>query len=357
VRGVFLSRLALGGIVIAAILTAGWLLYPGLAVIADRTPAFYPAVIATGGVVMLMLACILWIEDRALRHEWMLRAMDLAGLEFLLPESLLQRIIGSIPDPLEWLCQPLWRTRIGHALQAEWIDSSLGTAGSRYLVLLAAAGTCGCLLGMRIGGPLLGFSFALVLPLLPRTLVANRAQAERRRFGEQLPQLLELLSSGMAAGMSLQQAVKFSRDELKEPARTDITKLIVRLELGWTVDRALESLARERNEEGLHLAVEGMILQRQFGGNVVSMLKEIGGLLRERLELEQEVRAISSQGRLSGIVIGALVPASAAFLLAFNPRYIDILFETLVGQALIVLTIILQLAGWAVISRMMAIRV
>lgn len=233
----------------------------------------------------------------------------------------------------------------------------MGKAGSRYVGLLATAGAFGYLLGMRIGGPLLGFSFALVLPLLPRALVAGRAQAERRKFGEQLPQLLELLASGMAAGMSFQQAVKFCRNELKEPALTEITKLVVRLELGWTVDNALESLDRESDEEGLHLALEGLILQRRFGGNAVRMLKEISSLLRERVELEREVRAISTQGRLSGVVIGALVPASAAFLLAFNPRYIDILFETLIGQALIVLAIILQLAGWAIISRMMRIRV
>jgi tight adherence protein B len=99
-----------------------------------------------------------------------------------------------------------------------------------------------------------------------------------------------------------------------------------------------------------------LILQRKFGGDMVQMLGETSALLRERLELEREVRAITTQGRLSGIVIAALVPVSAGFLLAFNPRYIDVLFDNLLGQGLVILALALQLIGWAIISRLVRIR-
>jgi tight adherence protein B len=67
---------------------------------------------------------------------------------------------------------------------------------------------------------------------------------------------------------------------------------------------------------------------------------------------KREVRAVTAQGRLSGWVVGGLVPASAVILLLSNPRYIDVLFNTLPGQALLVLALLLQLVGWLIISRL-----
>jgi tight adherence protein B len=86
------------------------------------------------------------------------------------------------------------------------------------------------------------------------------------------------------------------------------------------------------------------------------MLDDAAALLRDRHELEREVRAITAQGRLSGAIVAGLVPVSAGFLLLFNPGYLDILFNTLIGQVLVVLTIAFQLAGWYVISRLVRVR-
>ncbi len=104
------------------------------------------------------------------------------------------------------------------------------------------------------------------------------------------------------------------------------------------------------------LAVEGILLQRQYGGDLVRLLGETADLLRMRLELEREVRAVTSQARLSGAVVAGLVPVSASLLLVTNPTYIDVLFETLPGQILLVVALILQLSGWAVLSRLVRIR-
>ena len=89
---------------------------------------------------------------------------------------------------------------------------------------------------------------------------------------------------------------------------------------------------------------------------MIRMLEETANLLRGRIELDREVRAVTAQGRLSGFVIAALVPVSAGILLAFNPRYIDVLFDTLIGQMLVVVALALQLLGWAIISRLLRIR-
>jgi len=194
------------------------------------------------------------------------------------------------------------------------------------------------------------------LPILPRQIVMSRAEAGRRRFGEQLPQTLDALASGLSAGLSFQQAIRYAAEELPDPSAGAMKHLDRGIQLGRPVESALRGLEVEHPEESFGLVVDSIVLQRQFGGDLVAMFGQTAALLRERLELEQEVRAVTAQGRLSGLIIATLVPVSAGILLVFNPRYVDVLFDSLVGQILLVLVMILQLAGWAIISRIVRIR-
>jgi tight adherence protein B len=214
----------------------------------------------------------------------------------------------------------------------------------------------GGIFGWRIGGPILGLALAVIFPLLPRQIVVTRASSNRRRFGEQLPQALDALGAGLAAGLSFPQAVEYATEELPKPIVEAFLRLQRRISLGHPVDRSLQRLLQESPEEGLALVIDGIILQRQFGGDLIGMLEETASLLRERLELEREVRAVTTQGRLSGWVVASLVPVSAGILLFSNPVYIDILFDTLIGQILLVVALLLQLLGWGIISRMVRIR-
>ena len=236
------------------------------------------------------------------------------------------------------------------------MDADLGDKPSRYLLLLGLAALAGGLFGDRVAGPVVGFALALGCPCLPRSIVASRAAARRRRFGEQLPQALDSLAAGLSAGLSLQQAVEFSCQELPDPAGRVLAKLWRRMMLGFPAEEALRSLLEEHQEESLALVIEGIVLQRQFGGDLVRMLEEMGDLLRQRVELDREVRAVTTQGRLSSFVIAGLVPVSAGMLLMFNPRYVDVLFDTLPGQVLLVIALLLLFVGWWIISRLIRVR-
>jgi len=238
----------------------------------------------------------------------------------------------------------------------EWQDAGLPGKPSRYLLLLLTAALAGGFLGDRIGGIVLGIALAFILPILLSALIRSQAQAYRRRFGEQLPQALDSIASGLSAGLSFEQAIRFAQDDLPSPIMGTFAKLSRRISLGYPIDEALGRLLKEHPDESLALALDGIILQRQFGGDLVRMLEETANLLRGRIELDREVRAVTTQGRLSGFVIAALVPISAGILLAFNPRYIDVLFDTLIGQMLVVIALALQLLGWAIISRLARIR-
>ena len=173
-------------------------------------PAFFPAIALASATLVVVLSLILWVEAGTMRRAWKARTADVSQLPALEPEPIILWLLRRIPDPLEWLAKPIWRTTWGLALFEEWQDAELGGKPSRYLLLLIAAAMAGGFIGHRIGGVLLGFALAFILPILPRTLIRNRAQTYRRRFGEQLPQALDSFASGLSAGLSFEQAIRFA---------------------------------------------------------------------------------------------------------------------------------------------------
>ena len=345
------------GIVMIAALSAGvWLARAELNRIAWTWPSLVPAAFVVLVVAWVLLVFSLWIESAALRRAWRRRTAEVADLDGLQPESVGQVLARRFPDPLERLTRPFLETSLGQVMAGEWLDAGLGGKPSRYVLLLVTAAALGGLAGARIGGPVLAVAMALVAPILPWQWVARRAEAGRRALGEQLPHALDVLASGLSAGLSFQQAVEYAAAETTAPVSGALTRLARWMALGHSAEESLRHLLDTVPEESLALAIEGIELQRQVGGDLVSMLEGTADQLRERVELEREVRAVTAQGRLSGAVIAGLVPVSAGILLGANPRYIDVLFDSLIGQVLLAFALMLQLAGWAVISRLMRVR-
>ena len=318
-------------------------------------PAALPAVMMALPVLLCVMGLALWSESNAQRALWVRRTQRLSGLPRLAEEPVAMRWWRRLPDPLEWLTRPVLDSGWGRSFDSDWREAGLGGKPSRGLLLIVGVSLAGWLFGARIAGPVLASAFLLVAPVAPMSAIRSMAESTRRRYDDQLPMALDAMAAGLSAGLSFPQAVHFSAGELPEPMSGVMARISRRLQLGVPVEKALQALPEARLGEMMVLAVEGIALQRQFGGDLIRMLNETADLLRERLELDREVRAVSSQGRLSGAVVAALVPVSAGLLLATNPAYIDVLFDTLIGQVLLVAAILLQLAGWGVLSRLVRI--
>ncbi len=353
----FLGTPAKVGAPLMALITGvTWFLRGAIHARVRAQPSLIPAGLLAVLVLIIILLAGLWSEHIVMRRQWLRRGQQVALDGPLAPAPWPLPLLQRLPDPLEWVLGPLLRTARGRAMAELWRDAGMGERPSRYILLLGGTALLGYLFGTRIGGGLLGAGVALVFALLPRQWVHGRAQSYRRRFGEQLPLALDALAAGLSAGLSFPQAVGYAAQELPQPIGGAMQRLARRMALGLPVEEAMQQMHDEHPDESLALVIDGIALQRQFGGDLVSMLEETARLLRERVELEREVRAITAQGRLSGWVVAALVPVSAGILLFTNPVYINVLFETVIGQALAVLALMMQLVGLWIISRLIRIR-
>jgi tight adherence protein B len=348
----------LAGLLLAALLAVSVLLFapPTLRLRIVPSPALTPSIAAGLAVFALGLLGASLVEQRRLEAVWRWRTSVRAGLPAIAAGRDAGMRRASRKDFLEWACGPLLRSSPGQRLTSDWSDAGFGDKGSRYLLWLLASATIAAALGLRIAGPILSLAGIGVALLVGVRSVRGRAMTARRQLEQQLPQALDAIAAALAAGLSLPQAIHFAARDLPSPVRQVMAWLDLRLRLGRSIEQSLTQVVQVYPDPSLSFALDGVAVQRAFGGNLVMMLHQTSALLRERAEIEREVQAATSQGKLSGWIVAALVPVSAAILLVTNPRYIDVLFHTLVGQILLVVAIGLLLAGWLVISRLIRVR-
>jgi len=313
-------------------------------------PAVYLAVSVALSVLLFARVLLTFFERRWFRRitlEWLSRAADIPSVK---PPSFL-REAGSLANAMvSRVLSPLFRTKCGKQLELEW-RRLCDQDAVLYLLALSGGFFLGFSLGLYAAGALLGLAMGWVGWRVVRKWVQRRGERQRERFTQQIPAALEAVSSALAAGLSLQQALGYAAGDLPQPIQCVFHRLYNRLQLGIPMSQAFTMTRMEHPDPALCLVLDGIVLQRQVGGNLVQLLDESADYLRGRLELEQEVRSITAQGRLSGVIVTGLVPVSAMVLVVLNPGYLDILFETFLGQALLVAAIGMQLLGWGLIAR------
>ncbi len=215
----------------------------------------------------------------------------------------------------------------------------------------------GFLIGRLINISLLLTVFLVVCLLLGLCfMTCSRAKTKRQLFWKQFPGLLDKLSDSLKAGLSFPQAIEFVIPNLPEPSASEMIRLADQLALGFTINQAMWNLYERRPSEELMFLVEGLILQRQVGGDIARMMRGLAEMINKRVELDAEIRTLTAQGRLSAIVIASLIPVSLG-LLSFFPGYVDILFNSTIGNLVLILVAFMELLGAVIVIQLIKVKV
>lgn len=178
-----------------------------------------------------------------------------------------------------------------------------------------------------------------------------RMQKRLRLFQDGLYDLLMLVSNALRAGNSFVQALHLVAEESAGPIRQEIGRLEGELQMGVTLEDALDRTATRVGSEDFDLIVTAIGIQRQVGGNLAEVLERIAETIGERVKLKSEVKALTAQGRMSSLIFMAL-PAGLALILEFiNPAYMTVLFRSSAGLMLLLLAGIGQGVGYMVIRK------
>jgi tight adherence protein B len=231
---------------------------------------------------------------------------------------------------------------VNSALEQANIPLSAGEAVAGGFGL---AGVVGVLAALFTGNPIMGgvfFAFGILIVIGLLNFLGSR---EKRRFENQLPDTLTLISTSLRAGYSLLQAVEAVAAEAPNPTAREFSRAIVEARLGRQVVAALQGITTRTQSQDFEWAVMAIEIQREVGGNLAEVLQTVSETMRQRNRLKGEIRALTAEGRISAIVLGILPFAMGGFLWASNPEYIKTLFETTFGIVALIAGGLLMIAG------------
>ncbi len=228
----------------------------------------------------------------------------------------------------------------------------------RFMLIVAGMAATGMALGVVFKLPLLlvplSGAFLAVLPFL---WLVHRKRSRVKKFVDSMPQAVELISRALRAGHGLASGLNLVAEEMKGPIADEFGRVFEEQNLGIPIESALRGMAERIPVMDVRFFVIAVIIQRATGGDLAEVLDKIGRLIRQRFELHGHVKALTAEGRLSGIVLLALPPGLLAFLTFSNYSYVSVLFTTDVGTKMLLITVGLQFLGALAIKKIVAIKV
>lgn len=208
----------------------------------------------------------------------------------------------------------------------------------------------GALMGLICGGLFGGLALCA-----PKWILVVLKMRRLRRFNEQLVDTLISMSNALKAGFSIMQAFESVVKEGQNPIAQEFEVFLQETRVGVTFTDALMNLERRVGSEDMTLVAMAIETARKTGGNLTEILEKISATIRERMRIENRIRTLTAQGRLQGIVVGAMPIVVGVALTAIDPGLMMPFFHSVAGILTVVAVVFLLLGGMHFIRKIVSI--
>lgn len=268
----------------------------------------------------------------------------------LTPKALLYNCIEGIANGLGRLQQ-------GKRIELMMQQADWPIRGTEFeAILLLWGGLVGLITFLVTLKGAMFFAGLLAGILLGMALLGLRIRRRRKKFTNQLGDMLTMVANALRAGFSFMQAFELISREMDAPMGREVQLVVNEVNLGNTLESALDNMQRRVASPDFELVVTAVLIQRQVGGDLASILDTISDTIQERIRMRREVLALTAQGRISGWVLAAAPFVVAGVMSIIAPSYLSPLIETEPGRMAITIGIISELVGVFVIHRIIDIK-
>jgi len=227
----------------------------------------------------------------------------------------------------------------------------------KFLWIAAGTGIAGCTVFLVVSGSMLGGLAGFAVGAYVPFFVLNSKRAKRQRaMAEQLPEALDFLSRVLKAGHSFSTGLQMMADELPAPLSHEIRRCYDQHSLGQSLDDSLRDTALRIDSTDFAFFVTALLIQRQTGGDLSEVLKNISGMIRNRVRLAQQVKAKTAEGRFTGYILVAFPAVMFGLCYTQNPVYCNKLLHG-TGLYFLGTAFALQMLGLFTIRKITTIKV
>lgn len=252
------------------------------------------------------------IAENASREEVMAALRKHQGSDFShLPAIIANRLI-KLQKALRSASVPFTFGQVLFAMGAGFL------AIFAIVVLLVGASGLTLSIGVFVLAATLAFSAAILMPTMILNIVAQR---RRNKMEEQFPISLDIFVRALRAGHPVASAIELLTKEMKDPIGSEFGLVADEVSYGAELTDSLDSMAERWDLEDIRMFVVSLSVQSETGGNLAEILENLTEVIRARASLYRKVRALSSEGRMTGWMLSILPVAAFLGLFAVNPQF------------------------------------
>jgi tight adherence protein B len=268
-------------------------------------------------------------------------------------------ISARLPGPLQ---------NAGRALERTLMAAGITMPTAQILLLLAIAPAAVLALiiivMLAVGSPvgpgrvLLVGTFAVVIgAVVPLLVLQVRAQKRRKKMEAQFPVALDVFVRGLRAGHPVAAALDLLTVEMPDPIGSQFGIVVDEVTYGADLRDALFTMAERWDLADMRMFVVSLSVQSETGGNLAEILENLSKVIRDRHSMLMKVRALSSEGRMTAVMLTVLPVLAFTALFLLNPGfYLDVADDPVFMPGFGGL-ILLYLVGFITIRRMVDLKV
>lgn len=198
---------------------------------------------------------------------------------------------------------------------------------------------------------------AIATLILPKYYIKSMSARRIKRFEEQLPDALLMVSGAMRAGASLTVAMESMVKEQKPPISQEFELMLREQRLGVDFDTALVNMEKRNPMQDFSLVVSGLRISREVGGNLAEILESLSATLREKATMEGKIRSLTAQGKMQGLIMSCLPLLIMVALNWIEPKAMGAMYTTLFGWATLAVILVMISVGYMIIRKITTIDV
>lgn len=191
---------------------------------------------------------------------------------------------------------------------------------------------------------------------LGKTIIKTIAERRAAKIREQLPQAIDALARAVRVGRSFDAAIVSVAETLPDPIGIEFRAAARLLAVGGSPEKALRSIAQDLKIEEFSFLVNTYVVHVETGGNLIEALENLSKSVRDRLNLKAKVEAMITEGKFSAYVISALPFGLLTYFYFTNREYIDVLFNDVRGNVILVGSTAMIVIGMVILLKMTRIK-
>ena len=197
----------------------------------------------------------------------------------------------------------------------------------------------------------------LLMCAIPYAWISFKYQQRQKLLERQLPDILDFIARSMQAGHDFNSALRLAAQESPLPISEEFQLVFDEINFGGTIHHSMEGLSQRIDCPDVRYFAIAVLINREIGGDISSLLKNVATLIRDRLTFKDTVYAMTAEGRVSALILGAMPFLIGILIFYVSPGFVDVLWTDESGQKMFTYAFLLMIFGGFWMYRLVQIKV